>query len=265
MNFFNIDILIINHNHGKYLTNCLTSIIKTSPKIKKKVFLVINNKHDQEFLQIANKFSKKLNLKVIINKKQKGLSANINQVIKLNTSAKYFLILNPDVILKADTIEKLIIFMEKKPKAGICGPKLIYPSGELQYSARRFPTWKTFIFRRTPLKIFLKNTQEIKKHLYYDLDFSKPSRVDWLLGACWLLRKKVMKDIGLFDERYYLYCEDIDYCFRAWQRGWEVWYAPNALAIHYHLAISDKRFFSIYNWYHFKSMFYFFKKCFEDN
>lgn len=251
----NLDIIIITHNHGQYLQNCLSSIF-SSFKIKVNLILIINNSKDKKSLKIAKKFSQ---VKTIINKKPKGLSANLNQGIRLS-KRDFILILNPDTMVTRAAIEKLINFMKKNPKVGICGPKLIFPDGSLQYSARRFPNLKTFLIRRTPLRWFLKQSKDNLNHLGIDLNHSKTQPVDWLLGACLLLRRKMIDDIGLFDEKYYLYVEDIDYCFRAWRKGWQVWYVPEAVVIHHHLALSDKKPFSIYSWYHLKSMWRYFWK-----
>lgn len=251
-----VSVIIISHNHGEYLKKCLSFLIKNTKSLKTEIFLIINNSFDKKSIKEGKRYSK---IKLIINKKPKGLSANLNQGIK-QSKGDYILILNPDTIIIDKAIEKLINFMKKNPKVGITGPKLIFPNGKLQLSTRRFPNWKIFLLRRTPLRIFFNNSKIIKHHLGADLNHSKAQPVDWLLGACLMIRRKVIKDIGCFDEKYYLYCEDIDYCFRAWKKGWEVWYVPDSVIIHHHLAISDKNFFSVYNWYHFRSILrYFFK------
>lgn len=250
-----LDIIIISHNHGKFLQKCLSSIL-FSLKTRATLILIVNNSHDKQSLKIAKKFSQ---IKLIINKKPIGLAANINQGIKLSKK-EFILILNPDIVVTKGAIERLISFMKRNPKIGISGPKLIYPDGKLQYSARRFPTWKSFLIRRTPLRLFLKNSEGNFYHLGADLDHSKTQPVNWLLGACLIIRKETIKDVGFFDEGYYLYVEDIDFCYRTWKKGWEVWYVPESVVIHYHQGESDKKLFSIYSWYHFKSMWRYFLK-----
>jgi len=249
-----IDIIIVSHNNSKFLDACLSSIF-LSTKLPINPLVIINNQKDIESLKIAKKYS----VKIFVNKKEKGLAANLNQGIRM-TKGEFILILNPDVMLQKRVLENLILFMKKHHKAAVCGPKLIYPDGRLQLSARHFPTWKTFLIRRSPVRRFLTNSKLNKHHLGMDLDHNKVQPVDWILGAFMLIRRKALEEIGFFDEKYYLYVEDIDFCFRVWKKDWQVWYVPQSCVIHYYQAKSDKEFFSIYNWYHFKGMWRFFLK-----
>ena len=249
-----IDILIVSHNNGQFLGDCLSSIF-SSTKLPFEVLLIVNDYKDKESQKIAEKYS----INILINKHKKGLAANLNQGIKM-TKGEYILVLNPDTKLTKGALENLVFFMKKHPKVAICGPKLVYPDGSLQLSARRFPNFKTFLIRRLPIRRFLLNSKINLYHLGVDLNNNKTHPVDWILGACMLIRRKATEEIGFFDESYYLYVEDIDLCFRAWKKGWQVWYVPKAKVIHYHQAKSDKNFLSIYNWYHIKSMWWYFLK-----
>jgi len=249
-----VDILIVSHNHGQFLHSCLSSIF-SSIKLPFEVLVIINNPKDQESQKIAKKFP----VKILVNKKEKGLSANLNYGIKM-TKGDYILVLNPDTKLTKNALEDLVSFMEKQPKVAICGPKLVYSDGSLQFSARRFPNFKTFLIRRLPVRKFLVNSRLNLYHLGADLNHKKIQPVDWVLGACMLIRRKAIEEIGFFDENYYLYVEDIDLCFCAWKKGWQVWYVPKAKVIHHYQAESDKNFLSIYNWHHFRSMLWYFWK-----
>ncbi|GIW64479.1 MAG: glycosyl transferase [Patescibacteria group bacterium] len=254
-----IQIIIVSHNHGGFLYNCLDSLHRNT-SLKIKIVVIINNPKDDISYEIIKKFLNKFyEIKILKNKKPQGLAKNLNQGIKL-FNEDFILILNPDTILTKNAIDNLYKFAKNMPKAAICGPKILNPDESIQYSARRFPNFKTFLIRRLPWRKFFINSKINLHHLGYDLDLNKSQRVDWLLGACWLVKRKAIEDIGLFDERYYLYVEDIDYCYRVWKKGWECWYVPQSTIIHYHQAESDKRFFTIYNLYHIKSMFYYFLK-----
>ncbi len=250
-----LTVIIISHNHEQYFKNCLASLFKYSEKNFEVLF--IENSLNQTIPEFIRKNYS--NIKLFINKKPKGFAANCNFGIK-TAKTKYILILNPDIEIKKNSIEKLYNFMEKHPKTMICGPKLLNPDGSLQYSARRFPNFLTFITRRTPLRFFMKNLSINKKHLGCDLDHSKAQKVDWLLGSALMIRKKFIEKIGRFDENFFLYVEDIDLCKRVWLNGGEVCYVPQSAMIHHHLAKSDQSFFSVYSWYHTKSMFYYFWK-----
>jgi GT2 family glycosyltransferase len=210
-----VDILIVSHNHGQFLHSCLSSIF-SSIELPFKVLVIINNSKDQESQKIAKKFP----VRIFVNKKEKGLAANLNYGIKMTKGDDYILVLNPDTKLTKKALENLVSFMEKQPKVAICGPKLVYPDGSLQFSTRRFPNFKTFLIRRLPVRRFLVNSRLNLYHLGADLSHKKTQPVDWVLGACMLIRRKAIEEIGFFDENYYLYVEDIDLCFRAWKKGW---------------------------------------------
>jgi hypothetical protein len=150
--------------------------------------------------------------------------------------------------------------MDDHPQVGLCGPQLRFPDNSVQLSCRAFPTWRSVLVRCTPLRVFLRNSAFNRQHLLADLDHSLIQEVDWLLGAALMIRRQMLDTIGLLDERYFLYVEDIDYCLRAHLAGWRVFYMPEAVIIHHHLAVSDRRFFSKYSYYHFVSMLYYFMK-----
>lgn len=251
----NLDILIVNHNQEDYLKKCLSSLFSSTNK-RFNVMVINNIPHQKTADFVKNKYSK---VNLIQNKKMQGFAANCNLGIK-RTKNEFILILNADVEFTPKSIDKLYLFMVKNPKVGIAGPQLKYPNGKLQFSCRRFPNFKTFIIRRTPLRIFLFNSKENKYHLGYDFDHSKAQPVDWLLGACLMIRRKMINEIGMFDKNYFLYVEDIDLCYRAWKKDWQVWYVPESVMIHHYSAYSDKNFFSLYNLWHFKSMWHYFWK-----
>jgi len=150
--------------------------------------------------------------------------------------------------------------MDEHPEAGACGAQLLFPDGTLQLSCRRFPDLRTFLVRRTPFRRFLWGSSANAYHLMADIDHHLAQPVDWLLGACLLVRREIINTVGLMDESYYLYVEDIDWCYRMKQRGWQVWYVPSAKIIHHHLAVSDKALLSQRSWIHFQSMVRFYRK-----
>lgn len=251
----NFDIVIVSHNHKKYLEKCLTSLFK-STKNKLNIVIIDNNSRDKTDVFIKKNYPL---VQLIKNKKIGGFAHNCNLGIK-QSKKEFIMLLNPDTEIMSGAIEKLYFFLKNHPRVGICGPQLRFPNGQIQMSCRRFPTWKTAIIRRSPLRGFFRHSKENRHHLAYDIDHSKTQPVDWLLGACLLIRKKVIDDIGLLDEKYFLYIEDIDYCYRAWKKEWEVWYVPESVVIHHHRAESDKKLLSIFSWHHTKSMWHYFWK-----
>ena len=150
--------------------------------------------------------------------------------------------------------------MTRTPSAGIVGAKLLFPDGSVQPSCRRFPTLSSVLVRRTPLRWFMRESGANARHLMLDHTSSVPVEVDWLLGACLFVRRTAINDVGLMDEGYFLYVEDIDWCYRMHQAGWKVFWAPEAEVVHHHLAVSDRRLFSWYSWIHLKSMARYYRK-----
>ncbi|MFH1878809.1 MAG: glycosyltransferase family 2 protein, partial [Candidatus Omnitrophota bacterium] len=151
---------------------------------------------------------------------------------------RYHLILNPDIIIKNGSIEKMLDHMESDPDIGILTPKMVYENGEIQYSCRRFPTLASFITRGTAPGV--KNGL-MRRYLMMDKKHDQIMDVDWGLGSCLLARKEVLDQLNGFDEKFFMYYEDIDLCFRAGIKGWRVVYFPYAEVIHSYKRDSAKR------------------------
>ncbi|MFZ2025569.1 MAG: glycosyltransferase family 2 protein [Microgenomates group bacterium] len=251
----NLSIIIVTTNEIGLLRDCVNSIIQTVKNISCEL-IIINNRSDDGTKKYLSHLKTPFPLKRITNTKIDGFATNCNKGIK-KSSGKYLLLLNPDTRLQTRAVQHLLSFMRTHRSAGICAPKLLNPDGSLQYSFRRFPTWKSFIVRRTPIRVFFPNSKINNAHLMKQVNHEVVQKVDWVLGGCMCIRKKTIETIGLLDSKYYLYVDDIDFCFRSWKAGWEVWYVPTAKVVHYHQAKSDKALLNIYSLYHIKSMIHF--------
>ncbi|MFH1837960.1 MAG: glycosyltransferase [Candidatus Kuenenbacteria bacterium] len=154
---------------------------------------------------------------------------------KTQKTSKYILYLKAGSFYKKDSIKKMIAFMEKNLKVGICAPKLFETNGNLINSCFRFYKLWTPAFRRLSfLNKFLFVQKDLDKFLMKDYDKKNPSPVDWFMGTSNLIRREALSDIGLHDERFYHYFSDIDWCRCFWQKKWEVWFLPEAEIIFYH-------------------------------
>jgi len=189
-------------------------------------------------------------LKIILNKNN-GFAAGNNLGIK-NSSGKYILLLNPDTKLEPDTLQLMLEFMESSPEVGISGCKLVKGNGKLDLaSRRRFPKpWNSFE------RLFLKNNTNYN---YSDRSEDESMEVDSVVGAFLLIRRTVTEEIGLLDEAFFMYGEDLDWCFRSKEAGYKVWYYPKATAYHYKGESSKKVPFRALWWFH-NSMWIFYKK-----
>ena len=251
-----LSIIIVNHNHSDYLLNNIDSIIKNTNRINYEIIIVNNTIEDIGFINIKKRYP---NIIINENKSYKGFASNNNIGIK-KSSGDYILLLNPDTYLKNNAIEKMLYYMKKNKKVGICGPKMLNSDGSLQYSCRKFPTIKSFIFRRTPLRKFIDQKEKSSSHLMVNISHNSPLEVDWMLGACLMIKRELINNLGLLDENYFMYCEDIDICYRVKQNQLECHYVPDAIIYHIHQGVSDKRLLSKLSIFHFKSMLYFLYK-----
>jgi GT2 family glycosyltransferase len=148
---------------------------------------------------------------------------------------KYILLLNSDTRIIDDALEKLVRFMDTRHDVSVVTPRLVYPDLSDQGGARTFPTPINVLFGRTSLLTRLfPNNRYSKKYLLSRVHTSDdPFEVDWVSGACMMLRKKVIDEVGPLDEKYFMYWEDVDLCFRIKQQGWKIVCVPEAKLIHY--------------------------------
>jgi len=188
-----------------------------------------------------------------------------NNALAKYASGKYLVVLNPDIYFLPGTIEKLYQYLENHSAVALIAPRLVYGNGHLQPSCFRFYKRMTPIYRRT----FLKNTEagqkDLDRFLMRDCDLSKVQDVDWLMGAFWIVRRSAFEELGGFDEGYFMYFEDTDFCLRLHQKNYQVIYYPLAQAVHLHAKESDrgslwKSLFNRLTWIHIKSSRRFFKK-----
>jgi N-acetylglucosaminyl-diphospho-decaprenol L-rhamnosyltransferase len=160
-----------------------------------------------------------------------GYARAVNAGIE-HAAGRAFLVINPDVELSENGVDGALDYLDAHPEVGIVGARLLNRDGSLQSSARRFYTLQTILLRRTPLARFCPNHPELRRHLMLDDDLNHPRPVDWVMGAWMLVRRAAVEAVGLMDERFFLYFEDVDWCYRMWARGFEVHYFPGAQFVH---------------------------------
>jgi N-acetylglucosaminyl-diphospho-decaprenol L-rhamnosyltransferase len=197
--------------------------------------------------------------RMIENARTLGFGASINRGVAA-TSAPFVVASNSDIEATPGSIARLRGFAQGRARAGIVGPQMRYPDGRWQASRRRFPTVGGTIVRRTPLRRFLHPEQHQRRHYLLDERPSEPAQSDWLLGAFLFLRREMLAELGGLDEGYHLYGDDIDLAYRARQAGWERWYVPEAVAIHHHQAVTDRRFLTRRTLWHWRSILRFVRK-----
>jgi GT2 family glycosyltransferase len=225
-----LSIVIVNYNVKYFLEQCLYSSQKALKGIDNEVFVVDNNSVDGSAILVREKFPEVI---LIENKENIGFSKANNQAIRL-AKGKYILLLNPDTVVEEETFTKVIGFMEQNPDAGGLGVKMIDGKGTfLPESKRGLPTpWVAFYKMFGLSKVFPKSRKFGKYHLSY-LAENEIHEVDVLAGAFMLMRKSVLDKVGLLDEAYFMYGEDIDLSYRITQGGFKNFYFPETTIIHY--------------------------------
>ncbi len=225
-----LSIIIVNYNSGAVTKSLLESLLSQKLPAKTEIIVVDNNSTDESVSFLRSDFPE---VTVIDNKENVGLAAGVNVGLAA-AKGVYCLILNPDIIALPDAIARLVHFMDNHSDVGMAGGKLISPNGKLQHSCYRFYSLMTIIYRRTPLGRSSKGKKENARFLMKDFNHQSIKDVDWLMGACLMVRNAAVKDVGGMDERYFLYFEDVDWCRRMWLAGWRVVYMPQAVFSHFY-------------------------------
>ncbi len=242
----NLSVIIVTYNSAEFIDNCIKSIeLNNHHDIE--LIVVDNASTDSTSQIIKNKFP---NITLIQNRKNIGFAAAVNQAAILSKS-DYLLLLNPDTTLESNFFNKLLISIEGKSDLLIIGFKLVGVNGEHQPTCWKTPSLKTLLSEMfLPYKLSLQLVTENKHSL---------SEVDSVSGACMLLKREVFEKLQGFDERFFMYLEDIDFCLRARKSGYKVFINPDIIVVH-HIAKSSWQdmqsfFLNIY-----KSKIYFFRK-----
>jgi GT2 family glycosyltransferase/lipopolysaccharide/colanic/teichoic acid biosynthesis glycosyltransferase len=251
-----VAIVIVSYNTRKLIRRCLESLQARPSRTPLEVVVVDNASRDGSVEMLQAEFP---HVRVVANRRNLGYSAAVNIGLE-STASDYVLILNPDIVVAEGAVDRLVEFMDATPDAGIAAAKLLNTDGTLQYSCRGFYTPMTLLMRRTPLGKLRPNSRTIRRHLMLDYDHATPRAVDWVIGACMMVRRAAADSVGGMDERFFLYFEDVDWCFRMSRQGWKVWYLPQAEMVHEHRRESARPRLSRSFWAHLGSMLRFYEK-----
>jgi GT2 family glycosyltransferase len=244
-----LTISIVSYNNRDVLKNCLESILINLGEIDCEIFVVDNNSKDKTLEMIKSKFPQ---INLITNKQNLGFSAAHNQAY-LKSVGQYILVLNPDVIVQGNSISTLMNFMDNCLDAGIACPMLRNADGSLQYSCRTFYSIRSILLRRTFLGKIFGDHSILKKHLMSDWDHENIATVDWAIGASLMIRREALEKNKVFDEKFFMYFEDVDLCYRMKCQNYKVYYVPTAVMIHQHVRESSKGIYNRAKYEHLKS------------
>lgn len=225
-----LSIVILNYRTRGLLRQCLKGLVKTSSKYKREIIVVDNASHDGTADMIAREFP---GVRCIESSTNCGYGPGNNIGIRA-AKGRYIAIMNPDIVVLDDSHDRLIEYLDAHADVGIVAPQLKNPNGSIQFSCYRFPSPMIPIYRRTPLGKLSAGKRAVASYLMSDWDHAEEREVDWVLGGCFMMQRNMIDQIGLFDERFFLYFDDTDICRRAWEHGWKVVYFPSASFVHLH-------------------------------
>ena len=224
-----VSVCIVTLNASKYLHHCLTLLEQSQGAEVEQIIVVDNRSNDNTVKMIHENHS---SVKLIQNNRNEGYTIPMNRAMK-EADGEYLLILNPDAFVKPKAVAALANFLDLHPEVGIAGPKVLNVDGTFQKSCRRGVArpWNVISYFTGLAARFPDNSKYTGYHLSH-LDENILNEVDGVSGSCMMIRRNLIDKIDCFDERFFAYQEDSDYCFRAKAAGWKIYYVPEAEVIH---------------------------------
>lgn len=222
--YMDISIIIVNWNTKKLLIDCLSSVFETVKDISMEIWLVDNASSDGSVDAVKSAYP---SVNIIQNRKNLGFAAANNRALK-KMQGQYALLLNTDTVLTKGAVENLYDFMENNNDAGMACGQLLNQDGSKQNSIANFPGILSLFCNESLLQILFPEKFPGKRREYKD-----PVEVDSCIGACLMVRKKAMDDVGLLDENYFFFFEETDWAYRIKQAGWRIYFVPSAKIFHF--------------------------------
>lgn len=235
-------IVILNYRRPDLLADCLASIYTAPARHGIEVWVVDNASGDASVPIVRERFPQ---ARLIVSPANLGFSRGNNLALReimAAGSADYVMLLNNDTVVPAGALDDLVDYLEAHAAVGAVGPRLLLPDGSLDMACRRsFPSPEIAFYRMSGLARLFPHSPRFGRYNLTYLDPSQEAEVDALVGACMLLRAPVIAEVGLLDEQFFMYGEDLDWCYRVKQYGWRIVYYPRVTIHHYKRAASTRR------------------------
>ena len=232
-----LSIVIVNWNVRELLQCCLSSVYRaTGASLELEVIVVDNASSDGSVAMVCEDFPQ---VHLIANDENLGFTKGNNQAIA-QSRGRYVLLLNPDTEVVGDALSTMVRYMDAHPQVGALGPQLLYPDDSVQSSRRRFPTMATAFLESTVLQQWFPGNRVLRRYYIRDRRDDEVQEVDWVVGACLLARRQAIETVGLLDEEFFMYSEEMDWCRRFKEHGWRVVYLPTAQVIHHEAKSSEQ-------------------------
>jgi hypothetical protein len=240
-----VALVFVSTNEGAVLIPALESLFASAPERHLEVAVVDNASTDGAREEIARRWPE---IKILVRERRYGLPANLNEGIR-TTSARYVMLCNSDLVFKGGSVDALAEFLDRHPRSGMAAPKLLSPAGDVRPSARRWYTLRTVIALKGPWRSHSGRFASVRRSVYADWDYTEPRPVDWVPCPATMVRRRALDEIGLMDERFRLYFDDVDLSLRMHDSGWEVWCVPQAQVIHLEQRSSVRPFSREWRWH----------------
>lgn len=233
-----VSIIIVSWNVRDLLRNCLRSIANSQPSVAREKnvltseIIVVDNASTDGTVEMLRDDAYAPGTRVIANSQNLGFTRANNQALAL-ARGRYLFLLNSDTELAPNALSAMTTYMDAHPRVGIIGPKLFYGDGALQSSRRRFPTLATAFLESTILQQWFPRNRVLTRYYMLDTSDDATQKVDWVNGSAMFVRRELYEQVGGFDEQFFMYSEETDWCYRAKQAGWQVVYLPTAVVTHH--------------------------------
>jgi N-acetylglucosaminyl-diphospho-decaprenol L-rhamnosyltransferase len=223
-----LSISVASYRTPTLLRRCLSALDAERQHVNMDVTVVDNASGDGSAELVSAEFAW---ARLIRNEHNAGFGAAHNQALR-GALGRYLLVLNADASPTSGALRTLVEFLDAHPSVAVAGPKLRYPDGTVQSSRRRFPTLATLFLESTQLQRLSPNNAVLRRYYVADRSDDEPQEVEWLVGACLCVRGTAASEVGLFDERFFMYSEELDWCRRFRAAGWGIAYVPSAEVQH---------------------------------
>jgi len=220
-----LSVVVVSWNVRDLLRRCLQSL---RSGVQHEIVVVDNNSTDGSAEMVRAEFP---DVQLIANAENRGFPAANNQGIAV-TRGRYVLLLNPDTEVVGDALATMVAYADAHPDVGVVGPRLLNPDGSVQSSRRRFPTLMTALFESTWLQSYAPR-RLLERYYVLDRPGDAVQDVDWVYGAALMARREAVRQVGMMDEGFFMYSEEMDWCRRFRDAGWRVVYLPTARIVHY--------------------------------
>jgi N-acetylglucosaminyl-diphospho-decaprenol L-rhamnosyltransferase len=237
-----LSIVIVSYNTREMLRACLNSLTDGTRGLDVETFVVDNASPDGSAEMVRAEFA---GVRLFANADNAGFTRANNQALRLSTG-RHVVILNPDTEAEPGSLTVLVRYLDSHPEVGAVGPKLLNSDGSLQHNGRRFPTpWRDFLAITGLWKL---RARAFERGMEFGReDFDREAEIDFVMGACLMVRREVMEQVGMLDEDFYMFYEEVEWCWRIRRAGWKVMYVPQSRIVHHHMGSVRQRVWAMSN------------------